>query len=52
MWTVGRHYIHIAPFEKFHRIRGASSETFPNVKYDAPEVMGGNRKCFDSPIRI
>ena len=25
--------------------------TFPNVKYDAPEEVGGNRKCFDSPIR-
>ena len=43
--------VHIVPFEKFHRIGGAPSETFPNVKFDAPEGMGGNRKCFDSPIR-
>ena len=42
---------HIVPFGKFHRIRGAPPETFRNVKYDAPEEMGGDRKCFDSPIR-
>ena len=41
---------HIVPFGKFHRIGGAPPETFPNVKYDAPEEMGGDRKCFDSPI--
>ena len=41
----------IVPFGKFHRIGGAPTETFPNVKYDAPEEMGSNRKCFDSPIR-
>ena len=43
--------LHIVPFGKFHRIRGAPPETIPNVKYDAPEEVGGNRKCFDSPIR-
>ena len=42
---------HIVPFGKFHRIRGAPPETFPNFKYDAPEELGGNRKSFDSPIR-
>ena len=42
---------HIVPFGKFHRIGGAPHETFPNVKYDAPEEVGGDRKCFDSPIR-
>ena len=42
---------HIVPCGKFHRIGGAPPETFPNVKYDAPEEMGGDRKCFDSPIR-
>ena len=42
---------HIVPCGKFHRIRGAPPKTFPNVKYDAPEEVGGNRKCFDSPIR-
>ena len=42
---------HIVPFVKFHRIGGAPPETFPNVKYDAPEEVGGKRKCFDSPIR-
>ena len=42
---------HIVPFGKFHRIGGAPPETFPNVKYDAPEEIGGDRKCFDSPIR-
>ena len=42
---------HIVPFGKFHRIEGAPTETFPNVKYDAPEEMGGDRKYFDSPIR-
>ena len=30
---------------------GAPPETFPNVKYDAPEEVGGDIKCFDSPIR-
>ena len=39
------------PQEKFHRIGGASPETFPGVKYDAPEELGGKRKCFNSPIR-
>ena len=42
---------HIVPFGKFHRIGGAPPETFPNVKYDAPEEVGGDRQCFDSPIR-
>ena len=28
---------HIVPFGKFHRIGGAPPDTFPNVKYDAPE---------------
>ena len=37
---------HIVPFEKFHRIEGAPNETFPNGKYDAPEEVGGNIKCF------
>ena len=42
---------HIDPFGKFHRIRGALVEIYPNVKYDAPEEVGGDRKCFNSPIR-
>ena len=37
-------------YKKFHRISGAPPETFPNVKYDAPEEVGGDRVCFDSPI--
>ena len=41
---------HIVPFGKFHKIGGAPSETFPYVKYDASEEVGGDRKCFDSPI--
>ena len=41
---------HIVPFGKFHRIGGAP-ETFPNVKYDAPEEVGDDRICFNSPIR-
>ena len=45
------YHIHLVPFGKFHRNGGAPPETFPNVKYDAPEEMGGDRKCFDSPIR-
>ena len=40
-WT-----IHIVPFQKFHRIGGAPPETFHNVKYDAPEEVGGERKCY------
>ena len=36
---------------KFHRIGGAPPETFPSENYDAPEEVGGDRKCFDSPIR-
>ena len=43
--------LHIVPFAKFHRIGGASQETFQSVKYDAPEEVVGDRKCFDSPIR-
>ena len=43
--------MHIVPCGKFHRIGGAPPKTFPNVKYDAPEEVGGDRKCFDSPIR-
>ena len=43
--------LHIVPFGKFHKIGGAPPDTFPNVRYDAPEEMGGERKCFDSPIR-
>ena len=43
--------LHIFPFGKFHRIRGAPPQTFPKVKYDTPEEVGDNRKCFDSPIR-
>ena len=43
--------MHIVPYGKFHRIGGAPPETFPNDKYDTPEEVGGNRKCFDSPIR-
>ena len=46
-----RFMVFIVPFENFHRIRGAPPETFRNVKYDAPKEVGGNRKCFDSPIR-
>ena len=46
-----RRLLHIVSFGKFHRIGGAPPETFPNVKYDAPEEMGGDKKCFDSPIR-
>ena len=42
---------HIVPFGKFHRIGGALPETFPNVKYDSPEEVGGDRNCFDRPIR-
>ena len=41
----------IVPFGKFHRIRGALPETLPNVKYDEPEEVAGDRKCVDSPIR-
>ena len=39
---------HIVPLGKFHRIGGAPPKTFPNIKYDAHEEVGG--KCFDSPI--
>ena len=41
---------HIVPFGKFHRIGGAPPENFPNVKYDAPKEVGGDSKCFDSPV--
>ena len=35
-------HMHIVPFGKFHRIGGAPPETFPNVKCDAPEEVGGD----------
>ena len=41
----------LVPFGKFYRIRGAPPETFPNVKYYAPEEVGGNRKCFGSSVK-
>ena len=41
---------HMVPFGKFHRIGSAPTETFTYVKYDAPEEVGGDRKCFDSPF--
>ena len=44
-------YRHIVPCGKFHRIGGATPKTFPSENYDAPEEVGGDRKCFDSPIR-
>ena len=44
-------HVHIVPFGNFHSIGGAPPETFPNVKYDAPEEMGGNKLFFDSPVR-
>ena len=44
--------VHLVPFGKFHRIGGAPPETFPNVKYDAPKEVGGDRIFFDSPISI
>ena len=41
-----------SPCGKFHRIGGALLEAFHYLKYDASKVkeVGGNRKCFDSPI--
>ena len=43
---------------KWEGVRGTHSpiwkappETFTNDKYNAPEEMGGHRKCFDSPIK-
>ena len=45
------HLLHIVPCGKFHRIGDAPPETFPSENYDAPEEVGGDRKCFDSPIR-
>ena len=42
---------HIVPIGMFHRMGGTPPEIFPSVKYDAPEEVGGDRKCFDSPIR-
>ena len=48
---INKSVVYIVPLGKFHRIGGAPPKTFPNVKYDAPEEMGGDRKCFDSPIR-
>ena len=43
--------VNIVPFGKFHRIGSSPSETIPNVKYDAPEEVRGDNKCFDSPIK-
>ena len=51
IWHLRAPADHIVTFRKFHRIGGAPPETFPNVKYDAPEELDGDRKCFDSPIR-
>ena len=43
--------LNIVLFGKGHRIGGAPPATFPNVKYDAPEEVGGDTECLDSPIR-
>ena len=42
---------HIVRFGNSHRIEGMPPETFPNIRYDAPEEVGGDIKCFDSSIR-
>ena len=34
--------VHIVPFGKFNRIGSAPPETILNVKYDAPEEVGGD----------
>ena len=36
--------LHIVLFGKFHRIRGAPPETFPNVRYDATRLLRINPK--------
>ena len=41
---------HIVPFGKFHILGSAPPEILHNVKYDAPKEVGGDIKCFDSPI--
>ena len=43
--------MHIVLFGKFHKVGGVPPETFPDVKHDDPEEVGGDRKCFDSLIR-
>ena len=51
LFTILFNHVQIVPCGKFHRIGSAPPETFRNVKYDAPEEVGVDRKCFDSPIR-
>ena len=35
----------------FHRISDAPPETLPNVQYDAPREVCGDRKLFDRPLK-
>ena len=51
LYLVIKDRLHIVQCGKFHKIGGAPPQTFPNVKYDAPEEEGSDRKSFDSPIR-
>ena len=41
---------HIVPCGKFHRIGGAPPQRFPNVKYDAPEEVGGDKLDRVGPV--
>ena len=34
---------HIVPFRQFHIIGGATSQTLPNSKYNAPEKVSGDK---------
>ena len=34
---------HIVPFGKFDGIGGAPHDTFPNLRYDTPEQMSGDK---------
>ena len=51
MYKLRKILIHPVITKFKNSIEGAPPETFPNDKYDAPEELGGDSKCFDSPIK-
>ena len=46
-----RFQCHIVSSKAFQRISSSPHLTLPNVNYDAPEEVCGERKLFDRPLK-